>query len=170
MRAFVGNEGVHVVSAEITRVSIGKECRNIRPIEHCMGLRVTVALGLALFASPRHCVCSRRNAFLRPRTLYQALVSEICSVLVPVRSSFVAHSRQHSPHVGETLDHARHRVVFVNLVLKVHITGIFDRDEGSEYLLDRQLSVSHCDLRLLAGRGSPGPSCERRTAEVRPCG
>src|SRR5713226_8950633 len=54
-----------------------------------------------------------------------------------VRSSALAresHARQYASHISEAGDHARHRLVGMNLILQIHKALVLRRDEGFKHL------------------------------------
>ena len=54
----------------------------------------------------------------------------------------IAHARQHSPHVGEAGDNARHWIVGMNLIFEIDETRIAYRDQRFEDLAEGQNAVS----------------------------
>src|SRR5450432_3234169 len=59
------------------------------------------------------------------------------------------HARKHAAHIGEAAGHAGHRVVGVDLVLKVDEAFVLIGDERFKDTPDRHLAVTHCYLALL---------------------
>src|ERR1700691_6151437 len=59
------------------------------------------------------------------------------------------HARKHAAHIGEAAGHAGHRVVGVDLVLKVDEAFVLIGDERFKDSADRHLAVTHCHLALL---------------------
>ena len=51
------------------------------------------------------------------------------SIGLPADLRCVAHAGEHAAHVGKAFDHTWHWIVLVDLVLKIHITGILDGDQ-----------------------------------------
>src|SRR5882757_3381021 len=61
----------------------------------------------------------------------------------------IPHARKHAAHIGEAAGHTGHRVVGVDLVLKVDEACVLIGDERFKDSADRHLAVTHCYLALL---------------------
>src|SRR5258708_6017096 len=66
-----------------------------------------------------------------------------------LRMDCIPHAGKHAAHIGEAAGHAGHRVVGVNLVLKVDEALVPIGDERFKDGPDRHLAVTHCYLALL---------------------
>src|SRR5580704_4244840 len=61
-----------------------------------------------------------------------------------------SHARQEASHIGEAGDHARHRIVGMNLILQIDEALVFCCDEGFKHLPHWHDAVSHSDLAIFA--------------------
>src|SRR6266436_3624984 len=61
-----------------------------------------------------------------------------------------SHARQYASHISEAGDHARHRIVGMNLILKIDEALVPSRDEGFKHLPHWHYALSHRDLALFA--------------------
>src|SRR5437899_7866462 len=61
-----------------------------------------------------------------------------------------SHARQDASHISEAGDHARHRIVGMNLIFQIDEALVPCRDEGFKHLPHWHDAVSHCDLALFA--------------------
>src|SRR5438552_2977868 len=76
----------------------------------------------------------------------------LCSVRVAWSSALAreSHARQYASHISEAGDHARHRIVGMNLILKIDEALVPSRDEGFKHLPHWHYALSDRDLALLA--------------------
>src|SRR5580658_2915465 len=61
-----------------------------------------------------------------------------------------SHAGQDASHISEAGDHARHRIVGMNLILQIDEALVLDRDERFKHLQHWHDAVSHRDLALFA--------------------
>src|SRR5258708_39161276 len=84
-----------------------------------------------------------------PRVVKPLHFAALAGVAWDLRMDCIPHARKHAAHVGEAAGHAGHRVVGVDLVLKVDEACVFIGDERFKDSADRHLAVTHCYLALL---------------------
>src|ERR1035437_8170582 len=69
----------------------------------------------------------------------------------------VSHPGQNSAHIAKALNHARHRIVAMNLVFQIHEARILDVDQRLENIADRQDPFADSHLAFAAHVDWPSP-------------
>src|ERR1700722_8434035 len=84
-----------------------------------------------------------------PRALKPPSFRSACGMACDSGMDCIPHAHKHAAHIGEAAGHAGHRVVGVDLVLKVDEAFVLIGDERFKDSADRPLAVTHCYLALL---------------------